>query len=69
MGCCGRANNRSKKEGAAGYYERYGYLNSNQRAKQRGLGISTCKSCDAFTSGNPCSICGKSKTKQVEEDK
>ncbi len=66
MGCCGRPDNSNQKSGAAGYYERYGYLNSNQRARQKGLGISMCKACDAFTAGDPCNVCGKSKTQKVE---
>jgi len=66
MGCCGKPNNRNQKSGASSYYERYGYLNSHQRADQKKLGISRCEACDAFTSGNPCNACGKSKAKLVE---
>lgn len=66
MPCCGRPDNRAKKEGAAGYYERYGYLSSGQRARQKGLGISRCEKCDAFTAGDPCGVCGDPKTKKEE---
>lgn len=67
MGCCGRPDNRNKKSGEAGYYERYAYLNSHQRKRQADLGISTCKKCDAYTAGDPCSICGNPKQKAKEE--
>ncbi len=66
MSCCGRPNNRNKKSGAASYYERYGYLSSRQRQKQAELGIAHCNSCDAYTSGDPCTVCGNPK-KEVED--
>ncbi len=67
MGCCGRPDNRNKKNGAAGYYERYGYLSGSQRQKQAALGISSCTTCDAYTSGDPCTICGHPKPKAKGE--
>ena len=69
MGCCGRPDNRANKGGAAGYYERYAYLSSHQRAKQLELSGSKCKTCDALTMGDPCTICGAKKTKPEVEAK
>jgi hypothetical protein len=69
MGCCGRPNNRANKKGAAGYYERYAYLSSHQRQKQAELGITYCKTCSAYTSGDPCAVCGTPKQKAKEEAK
>ena len=68
MGCCGRPDNRSNKGGPAAYYERYAYLSSHQRAKQAELVGSKCKSCDALTMGDPCTICGAKKTKFQEQE-
>ena len=66
MPCCGRPNNRNQKGGAAGYYERYTYLSSRQRARQEKLVGSKCESCDALTVGDPCSVCGNPKTAAKE---
>lgn len=68
MGCCGRPDNRANKGGAAGYYERYAYLSSHQRAQQAELIGSKCSDCDALTMGDPCSICGKKKTTPETEE-
>lgn len=62
--CCGRPNNRS---GPAGYYERYAYLSSSKKTKQAEISGSTCKTCSALTMGNPCSVCGGSKTNKEQE--
>ncbi len=67
MPCCGRTDNRANKGGAAGYYERYAYLSSSKRAKQAELVGSKCTTCAALTMGDPCSVCGGSKTKKDEE--
>lgn len=67
MPCCGRPDNRVNKGGAAGYYERYAYLSSSKRAKQAEIVGSTCKTCAALTMGDPCSVCGGSKTKKEQE--
>ncbi len=61
-GCCGRPDNRANKKGPAGYYERYAYLSSHQRAKQVELSGSKCPTCDALTMGDPCTVCGTKKT-------
>ena len=68
MPCCGRPDNRNKKGGAASYYERYGYLSGPQREKQSELGIGRCETCDAYTSGDPCTICGHPKPKAQGEE-
>ena len=70
-GCCGRPNNRANKKGGgeADYYARYAYLSSHQRARQAELVGSKCTTCDALTMGDPCSICGTSKTTPTEEKK
>jgi hypothetical protein len=68
MGCCGRPDNRVNTKGAAGYYERYAYLSSHQRAKQAELSGSKCLTCDALTLGDPCTVCGTSKTKSQDEE-
>jgi hypothetical protein len=63
MGCCGRPDNRANKGGAAGYYERYAYLSSHQRSKQVEVtGASQCTTCSAYTMGDPCAVCGNTKT-------
>lgn len=67
MPCCGRPDNRANKGGPAGYYERYAYLSSSQRAKQAEIVGSTCKTCSALTMGDPCSVCGGLKTKEEQE--
>jgi hypothetical protein len=67
MGCCGRPNNRAGKGGPASYYERYAYHNSHQIAEQIKISGSKCVTCDALTMGDPCSVCGNSKT-QVQEN-
>jgi recombinational DNA repair protein RecR len=67
MPCCGKPNNRAKK-GAAEYYARYAYLSSHQRAKQLEIAGSKCKTCDALTAGDPCSICGNSKQSEQKEE-
>lgn len=66
MPCCGRPNNRAKKEGASSYYKRYAYLSGPQReAAQKIVGkISKCLSCDALTMGDPCTVCGDPKAKE-----
>ena len=69
-GCCGRPDNRANKGGESGYYARYAYLSSHQRAKQAELSGSKCTNCDALTMGDPCTICGANKTKpEIEEAK
>ncbi len=70
MTCCGRPNNRAQKGsgGEAGYYARYAYLNSSQRAKEKALVGSKCKECAALTMGDPCSVCGNPK-EPSEQDK
>ncbi len=68
-GCCGRPDNRVNKGGAADYYSRYAYLSSHQRAKQVETAGSKCASCDAITAGDPCTICGITKTKPQGEVK
>ena len=68
--CCGRPANNANKGGAKSYYERYTYLSSHQRAKQAELIGSKCPSCDALTTGDPCTICGTQKTTpEVKEAK
>ena len=63
MGCCGRPDNRANKGGASNYYERYAFLSSHQRSQQvQASGGSKCVSCDAYTMGDPCAVCGNSKT-------
>jgi recombinational DNA repair protein RecR len=42
-------------------------LSGPQRQKQAALGISSCTTCDAYTSGDPCTICGHPKPKAKEE--
>lgn len=69
MGCCGRPNNNNNKSSTSNYYERYGYLSGPQRQKQIPLGISSCKVCDAYTSGDPCTVCGSSKSKVKQDTK
>jgi len=64
--CCGRANNRANKNNEAAYYERYAYLSKEQRARQLELVGSTCATCDALTSGDPCSICSNPKIPAAE---
>jgi hypothetical protein len=64
MGCCGRPDNRAGKGGQAAYYERYAYLSSSKRAKQAELVGSKCETCAALTMGDPCSVCGQSKTQE-----
>ncbi len=68
MGCCGRPDNRVNTKGPAGYYERYAYLSSHQRAKQAELVGSKCKACDALTMGDPCTVCGAKKTMSSEQE-
>jgi len=70
MGCCGRPDNRVNKDGAAGYYQKYAYLSSAQRAKADEIvgKIGKCTSCDALTMGDPCSICGNPKPKKEEQE-
>ena len=67
MSCCGRPDNRNKKSGTANYYGRYGYLSGAQRQKQTELGIGHCQTCGAYTSGDPCTVCGNPKEKVKEE--
>ena len=67
MACCGRPDNRAGKGGPASYYEKYAYLTGAQIAKQAELVGSKCTQCDALTSGDPCTICGKSKTQEEKE--
>ena len=67
MGCCGRANNNASK-GAAGYYERYAFLSSPQRAKQLEIAGSSCSTCTAITVGDPCSVCGNPKSQEEEKE-
>jgi recombinational DNA repair protein RecR len=62
--CCGRPDNRQVKNKS--YNERFAYLSSHQINKAQ---LSTCKECAALTSGDPCTICGKSKIKEDEENK
>ena len=66
MPCCGRPDNRQRKSGAAGYYDRYTYLNSHQRAQQLKVSGSKCEHCDALTVGDPCTVCGNSKQTSPE---
>ena len=66
MGCCGRPNNNANK-GEAGYHSRYAYRSSSQLARLEEIGASRCEKCDAYTVGDPCTVCGGSKEK--EEDK
>jgi recombinational DNA repair protein RecR len=66
MGCCGKPNNRARKSGANSYYERYAYLSSRQQQKAADLGIAHCKKCGAYTSGDPCTICGTPKKAKEE---
>ena len=66
---CGRPNNRVKKEGAAGYYQKYAYLSGAQKeAAEKLLGkVSKCPACDALTysdEGNNCTVCGNPKSKE-----
>ncbi len=67
MGCCGRADNRVKKSINKNYYDRYSYLNSQQRAKQLKQQGSSCKNCAALTMGDPCVVCGQVKNQNKEE--
>lgn len=66
--CCGRPNNRAKKEGAAGYYAKYAYLSSSQReAAEKVMGsVAKCTTCDALTMGDPCTICGQPKSQEEQ---
>lgn len=58
MGCCGKPNNRKKKEQAQkNYYARYAYLTGQQKQAAGDASVSKCSSCDALTTGNPCSVC------------
>lgn len=67
MACCGRPNNRAQKdEGPAAYYARYAYLSKEQRRQQLALVGTSCKSCDAITVGDPCSVCGNPKAPKEE---
>lgn len=71
MSCCGRPNNRTKKEGAASYYQKYAYLSGNQKqSADKLLGqISKCITCDALTYSDDqqaCTVCGDQK--KVEEN-
>jgi len=66
MPCCGRANNRRQKSvNKEGYYDRYTYLNSHQRARQQQQS-SNCKNCAALTVGDPCAVCGQVKNQEKE---
>ena len=65
--CCGRPNNRQKKSGSAGYYEKYAYLSSHQKEQQVKVSGSKCESCDALTMGDPCTVCGNPKQINQEE--
>ncbi len=67
MGCCGRPDNRRQKSNNKSYYDRYAYLNSNQRAKQLQQKGSSCKNCAALTMGDPCAVCGQVKNQDKEE--
>ena len=65
--CCGRPNNRNKQGGEAGYYARFAYLSSHQKARQAQLSGSKCEACAALTVGDPCSVCGKAKNEEQKE--
>ncbi len=66
MGCCGRPDNRVQKGNS--YAERYAYMSSHQINTQLGA-LSKCKSCDALTSGDPCTVCGIVKKVEAKEEK
>ncbi len=64
-GCCGRpSNNAAKGAGEANYYERFAYLSSHQKEKQAAMSGSKCMTCDAYTMGDPCAVCGDTKTEK-----
>ena len=69
MPCCGRANNRIQKAGNAGHHGRYAYRSSSQIAQLEKIGASRCNTCNAFTVGDPCSVCGQSKAQKEEQEK
>lgn len=70
MGCCGRPDNRQNKGGASDYYKKYAYLSSHQQEQAEKLlgSIAKCKSCDALTMGDPCTICGQPKSTKEEQE-
>ena len=64
MGCCGRANNRDKKNSERSYLEKYAYLSKAQLAQKAAIGATNCTPCGALTFDNDqgaCSVCGTSK--------
>ena len=69
MPCCGRANNRIQKgkNAGAGYHGRYAYRSSSQIAQLEKIGAAMCTTCNAFTVGDPCSVCGQVKAKKMEQ--
>ena len=69
MGCCGRPDNRQNK-GAKEYYQKYAYLSGHQQEQaQKLMGtIAKCEGCDALTMGDPCVICGQSKSTKEEQE-
>lgn len=68
MPCCGRANNRAQKGGQANYHSRYAYRSSSQIAQLEKIGASRCAKCNAFTVGDPCSVCGQAKAPKAEQE-
>jgi len=68
MPCCGRPDNRAKKSRDKSYFEKYAYLSSSQKRLQTQLEGSKCEACDALTVGDPCSVCGKSKTQSEAQE-
>ena len=65
--CCGRPNNRSRKNRDTEYYSRYAYLDSHQKAKQLASQGSKCDNCNALTVGDPCAVCQQVKVLKKEE--
>jgi ribosomal protein L37E len=70
MGCCGRADNRNKKNSERSYYEKHAYLSKAQMAQKAALGATDCATCSALTFNNDkgaCSICGNPKNTEPEQ--